>query len=87
MPNTVLEAIACELPVVASDVPGNNDLVRHGETGFLIDLDRPEEFTFALKDILANPVTAQEMGKNGRQITIRNFSWEKVAEEYLKLFQ
>ena len=87
MPNTVLEAMACELPVVASDVPGNNDLVRHRETGFLFDLDRPEELTLALKEIFENPVTAQEMGKNGRQITISNFSWEKVAEEYLKLFQ
>ncbi|MCK4793430.1 MAG: glycosyltransferase family 4 protein [Desulfobacteraceae bacterium] len=87
MPNTVLEAMACELPVVASNVPGNNDLVRHGETGFLIDLERPEEFVSALGEILANPVTAQQMGKNGRQTAIRKFSWEKVAEEYLKIFQ
>ena len=55
--------------------------------GFLVDLDRPEEFTLALREVLADPVTAQEMGKNGRRITISNFSWEKVAEEYLKLFQ
>jgi glycosyltransferase involved in cell wall biosynthesis len=86
MPNTVLEAMACGLPVIASDIPGNNDLVRHGETGFLFDLNSPNECVGVLKTLLEDSELAISMGKKGREWVMKDFTWDKVAKEYLSLF-
>jgi glycosyltransferase involved in cell wall biosynthesis len=87
MPNTVLEAMASGLPVVASQVPGNLDLVKPGETGFLVSLNNALEFTLALKTILDHPELGQYLGKAGRELVVRDFSWKEVAKAYLNLFR
>ena len=86
LPNTVLEAMASGLPVVASRVPGNIDLVKPGVTGYLVSLSSPSEFTPALKTMLEHPEQSEKMGRAGRELAIRNFSWNRVAREYLSLF-
>ena len=86
LPNTVLEAMASGLPVVASRIPGNYDLVKPGETGYLISISNPEEFTLALQDVLDHPEQAESLGKAGRELVLRDFSWDRVALEYLNLF-
>lgn len=86
LPNAVLEAMASGLPVVASDVGGNNDLVRHGETGLLFDLAKPADLTAALRAIAADPAEARRMGGNARAIAAADYSWQGVARRYVELF-
>ena len=86
MPNVVLEAMACSLPVIASRVPGNDAVVRHGETGWLFDLDKPDAFRTALRGMMADPGRASEMGEKGRAWVMNDFSWRKVAQAYADLF-
>jgi glycosyltransferase involved in cell wall biosynthesis len=87
MPNVVLEAMACGLPVVASAVPGNNSLVRAGETGFLFALNDADALCAALQEIRGKPELARTLGRNGRRRVENDFSWERVAQCYLDLFK
>lgn len=86
LPNTVLEAMASGLPVVASRIPGNNDLVKPGQTGYLINLNEPAAFALTLRTLLDYPEQARKMGEAGRELAVRDFSWDRLAQEYLNLF-
>jgi glycosyltransferase involved in cell wall biosynthesis len=85
MSNVLLEAMACALPVVASNVIGNNTLVKHGETGFLFALQRPEEFQKAIFNILNNNDLIYNMGQKARSYVEKEFSWDKMTKEYVKI--
>lgn len=85
MPNTVLEAMACAVPVVASRVGGNQDLVVEDETGFLFDLAAPQQMTAALQRMRLDPSLGPRLGARGRQRVIDGFSWSSVASQYLRL--
>lgn len=85
MPNTVLEAMACGLPVIASRIIGNEEVVRHGETGFLFDLNSPESFQNIAVQLLENETLARNMGNKGRTLAEKEFSWDSVAKDYLRL--
>lgn len=84
MPNTILEAMACGLPVVASRIPGNEVAVLDGETGVLVSLDEPKQLGRALTSLAENPSVAREMGNAGRVRVVEQFSWDAVAEQYVE---
>jgi glycosyltransferase involved in cell wall biosynthesis len=85
MPNAVLEAMACGLPVVASDVPGNDAVILPGETGFLFEPGDLTQFVALMHRLLAEPMTARDMGGTARTRVAANFSWVSVAEQYVGL--
>jgi glycosyltransferase involved in cell wall biosynthesis len=87
MPNVVLEAMACALPVLASNIPGNDALVVPGETGYLFDLQKPDALFHAIDKLMADPVLCSQLGSNGRTRVVNQFSWRKVAKAYLHLLQ
>jgi glycosyltransferase involved in cell wall biosynthesis len=86
MPNVVLEAMACGLPIIASNIMGHEELIANGETGFLVDLNNNIAFEKALITLLNDEDLRTKMGKNCRIKVEENYSWHKVAETYLKFF-
>jgi glycosyltransferase involved in cell wall biosynthesis len=84
MPNTVLEAMASGLPLVTSDVPGNNTLVQDGENGYIFDLQKPDSLFDALARLIQDPEGASRMGNRGRQSAVDNYSWDRIAERFGK---
>jgi glycogen synthase len=95
-----LEAMACETPVVASGVGGIREVVVHGETGFLVNVEQNQEppfepvdpagFSRALADhlnrLLRDALLRQAMGAKGRQRVEALFSWPAIAEKVLALY-
>lgn len=86
MPNAVLEAMACGLVVVASNVPGNDVLVRDGETGYLFDLCQPDSLSEVLNRLIERPLRCRQLGANARTRAEQEFSWYLTTRQYLQLF-
>jgi starch synthase len=88
----ILEAMACETPVVASRVGGIPEIVVEGETGYLVDFDPADldGFTSALAgrmdQLLSDTNLAAEMGKAGRERVLRHFGWPAIASQTVKLY-
>ncbi len=82
----LVEALACECPVVASDLPAIRDVVIHGETGMTAAQKNPIAIAEAVVGILADAGLRRRTAHSGRQHVLRHFDWESVAARYGRLF-
>jgi len=85
-PNCVLEANACERPVVATRVGGVPRYVTEGENGMLTETGDSASFARAILALIAQPERAAAMGRAGRQRVLERHSWRKSAEKLLALY-
>tara|TARA_Y100001934_G_scaffold219192_1_gene260738 strand:- start:1840 stop:2862 length:1023 start_codon:yes stop_codon:yes gene_type:complete len=82
-PLTLQEAQLMEKPVIATNVGGIPELMKDGETGFLIEKNNPEELFDKLSLLFNNLEKAEQMGKNGREFVKNNFNWDKICNDFL----
>ena len=87
LPNVVMEAMAAGVPVVATDIPGNRDLVISAETGFLVPVgDRPAFARYANK-LLDDGDLARRLSSSARQRMLTEFSVEKMVARHAELYR
>lgn len=86
MPNAVLEAMASGLPVVATRIAGNEELITP-EVGVLVPKDDPAALREAFLRLLPDADTRRRWGAAARRRVIQHFTWEATARRYLDLFR
>jgi glycosyltransferase involved in cell wall biosynthesis len=84
--NALLEAMAMELPVIATAVSGTVDVVQDGQDGLLIPPESPGALADAMATVLHQPALACRLGRQARQKVLRDFSLESVARRYSALY-
>jgi len=87
LPNTILEALACGLPVIAFAVGGCMDLVQEGQTGLLAKLNDHEHLRAALMTLLQNPELRTKMSRASRLAAETNYSLKTQAARYKLLYK
>jgi D-inositol-3-phosphate glycosyltransferase len=83
---TPLEAMACGTPVIGADVGGIKFSVVNGETGYLVPPDSPVALADRLSLLLGDETLLAQMGENALKHVQRGFTWEKIAEEMIALY-
>lgn len=82
MPNVVLEAMACGLPIVMTSCEGSKELIH--DNGVISTI---EEFPFNLVEICSNKNMREQMGKNSLKLVEQNFQWKSIGKRYLELLK
>ncbi len=83
--NSLLEALATGTPVIASDIPGTREVVRHEVDGLLVPVDDAAALAAAIDRVLGDSSLAARLSSSGRARALE-FDLERVADAYLNLF-
>lgn len=81
------EAAGCELPVIASNVPGLAEVVRHGQTGLLVPPGDADALAGAMERLLGDATSAAIMGALGRKRVLANFRIDRFVAAHANLYR
>jgi glycosyltransferase involved in cell wall biosynthesis len=87
LPNVVLEAMACGLPVVATAVGGLPEVVEHGRTGLLVPPGDPSALAAAMAYLLQDQEARVTCGDNGRRLILSRYSLQTMVEAHESIFR
>jgi glycosyltransferase involved in cell wall biosynthesis len=87
VPKALLEAACCTRPIVAADMPGCREVVRHSETGLLVPPNDVAALAEAIAALARDPARRQAIGGAARVLVEREFGEAAVAEQTLALYQ
>ena len=86
LPTTLLEAMSCGLPVVATAIPGVSDVVENSKTGLLVPPNDPEKLANALLTLIEDGVLKEDLGGNARKHVQKYYDWEIITSKIEKVY-
>mgnify|MGYP001109534124 CR=1 FL=1 len=86
-PNTVLEAMACELPVIGTRVGGIPQQIKDGVNGFLIENNNLGEFKDTVLKLVNNKSLCKEIGERNREVVKGKYNWPISARKFLEVYE
>ena len=84
---SAVEAMACEIPVIATKVAGFQEVVRDGETGILVDVDDVQAMADAIKKLYDDKELREQYGKAGRKRVQNLYDWNENVDEMITLYR
>lgn len=82
----LLEAMAAGAAIVASDIPGYRDVVRHGETGVLVEPRSPRALASAIAALWDHPGERARLAENARR-DVQRYAWERVTADIVRVYE
>ena len=86
-PHVRLEAMASGCPVIATNVTGTSEMIRHGTDGLVVPTGEYEPLAAAMAELLNNPNEAQTMGENALNHAKDKFNWNNIAKKFMQIYQ
>lgn len=86
-PNTILEALACGTPVVATAIGGIPEQIEDGVTGFLVPPGNAEAMAASIQKLLQSPTLQEQMGVQAVKAARQRFDLERMVDDYLEWYQ
>ncbi len=84
---TVLEAMACGMPVVSFDINGPNSIVIDSETGYLVPSGNLDLFAARLQTLITEPPLREKMGNKAREVAVKCYDWDAVASRFIRVIE
>jgi len=84
--STLLEAMACKIPVIATNVGGNKEILEHGKTGILVELHSPTKILEETLDLLSNREKAASLMEEAFN-KVQKYDWSHVGNLYLRIYE
>ena len=86
LPTVLLEAMSCSLPVIATDVSGNVDVIKNGVNGILVPPRDPEGIIQSISYLIENPSIRQNLGERARKTIEVNNTWDIITDRIEKCY-
>ncbi|MEZ6130691.1 MAG: glycosyltransferase [Planctomycetaceae bacterium] len=87
LPNVILEAMANQLPVIATDVDGIRELIRPAQSGWLVPAGNPSALAVAITQALESPELRRMFAEESQRVVAKGFTWPAVIAEYDRLLR
>ena len=84
--STILEAMACKVPIIATNIGGNMELIEHNQTGFLVDPNSSSQILDLINYVFSN-TDKINLITNNAFAKIHSYDWENIGNLYLKLYE
>jgi glycosyltransferase involved in cell wall biosynthesis len=85
--NSIMQAMSCGLPIVASDVWGVNNMLDEGKTAMLVTVEDVDGMTAAISRLIEDQELSDQLGKNARNMAVSKYSLGRLFEQYVQVYE
>ena len=87
LPTTLLEAMSCGIPLIATDVKGSSEVITDGETGLLVPPRDPKKLAEAILRLLDDEELRERISINARKYVVDNYDWEIIIDRISEVYK